>query len=567
VSTPSEDPEEGVTADGGRSEQDAPVRRSTSSYPPPPPGGSVQVRGMVRVSERPPPATAGDLELELDSEDEAAPEVEVAPEAEVPPEAEVAPEAEAASEALPEEDPDDEDLEIEVEEEPEEPAEAEGAAPGEGDRAEAEADEPGGEAAEAAEAHAEAASGPDLQPEAEPAPEVGTAGAQGPTGEPAEGSAEPEADPVADAQEAQPAADDGSSVSEEPAVDEPLVADAEAPAADDASELPADELEIEEVEEEDPDALELQEMEAEEEKPAPPAPEPPKPPVRKRKRPWFEGFFNDDYLRTVPPPTEKEVKRQCDFIERVLGLERGGTILDVGCGLGMHAVELSERGYLVVGLDLSLAMLSRAGDEAQDRGLKINFLHGDMREMAFEGAFDAVLCWGTTFGYFDDEANRKVIERLYKALKPGGVLLLDVVNRDFVISKQPNLIWFEGDGCVCMEETTFNHITSRLEVKRTVILDDGRQRETRYGLRLYSLHELGQILHLQGFRVAEVSGAEATKGVYLGADSPRLIILAERRMRPSGPPTGEAPRPLTGELSIPPPPPTPGDGSSNGQGS
>jgi SAM-dependent methyltransferase len=174
-------------------------------------------------------------------------------------------------------------------------------------------------------------------------------------------------------------------------------------------------------------------------------------------------------------------------------------------------------------------MLSRASEEAQSRGLRVNFLHSDMREMSFEGAFDAVLCLGTTLGYFDDEANRKVVERLYRALRPGGVLLLDVVNRDYVIRSQPNLIWFEGDGCVCMEESEVNFFSSRLHVKRTVILDSGRQTENEYSLRLYSLHELGQILNGVGFRVTEVSGRDALPGVFFGQESPNLVIVAERR--------------------------------------
>lgn len=258
--------------------------------------------------------------------------------------------------------------------------------------------------------------------------------------------------------------------------------------------------------------------------------------ARKPRRKWYETLFNDDYLRTVPIPHPKTIERQCDFIEQRFGLAKGATILDVGCGLGLHAVELTRRGYLVVGLDLSLPMLSRAADEAQEHGFKINFLHADMREMNFDGAFDAVLCWGTTLGYFDDETNKQVIERLYRALKPRGLLLLDVVNRDYVIRTQPNLVWFEGDGCVVMEETQMNYITSRLETKRTVILDDGRQRDNLYSIRLFSLHELGQVLHHQGFRVVEVTGREAHPGVFFGADSPQLIILAERRPN-QGPPT------------------------------
>jgi SAM-dependent methyltransferase len=164
------------------------------------------------------------------------------------------------------------------------------------------------------------------------------------------------------------------------------------------------------------------------------------------------------------------------------------------------------------------------------RSLRVNFLHSDMREMSFDGAFDAVLCLGTTLGYFDDDTNRRIVERLHRALKPGGLLLLDLVNRDHVIRSQPNLIWFEGDGCVCMEESEFNFFTSRLHVKRTVILDSGRQTENEYSLRLYSLHELGQLLNGIGFRVKDVSGRDALPGVFFGQESPSLVIVAERRL-------------------------------------
>jgi SAM-dependent methyltransferase len=270
-------------------------------------------------------------------------------------------------------------------------------------------------------------------------------------------------------------------------------------------------------------------------------------PKKKRGKAWYEEFFDDAYLRTVRPPRTDQVVRQCDFLEYALQLPKGSTILDVGCGLGLQAVELASRGYLVVGLDLSLPMLSRAADEAQEREVKLNFLHGDMREMQFDGQFDAVLCLGTTFGYFDDETNRQVLERMRRALKPHGLLLLDTVNRDYVIAGQPNLVWFEGDGCICMEETQFNYITSRLHVKRTVIYDDGRQRDSEYAVRLYTLNEIGQVLHHMGFRVAEVSGMEATPGVYFGAHSPRLILLAERRPDPPRPDTAR------GEPSLRPP--------------
>jgi SAM-dependent methyltransferase len=250
--------------------------------------------------------------------------------------------------------------------------------------------------------------------------------------------------------------------------------------------------------------------------------------ARRKGRLWWEELFNDDYLRAAEKVTDDQIGREVTFIEESLGVERHGTLLDLACGTGRHATELARRGYEVVGLDLSLPMLARAGEDAQDRGAKLNFVQGDMREMAFEEQFDGVYCWSTSFGYFEEDKNAHVVERIGRSLKAGGRFLLDVVNRDFLIRHAPSLAWFEGDGCVCMDEMNVDFITSRLKVKRTLMLDDGRSREIDYSMRVYSLHELGRILHEHGFKVREVSGRVETPGVFFGEESPRTIILSEK---------------------------------------
>jgi SAM-dependent methyltransferase len=250
---------------------------------------------------------------------------------------------------------------------------------------------------------------------------------------------------------------------------------------------------------------------------------------RKKTRPWWEDLFNDDFIRTMAKVSDADIAREANFIEESLGCEAGATILDLACGTGRHAVELASRGYQVVGFDLSLSMLARASDEAQERDQKINFVQGDMREMTFEETFDGVFSWNTSFGFFDEEKNAAVIAKVHRALKKGGQFLLDVVNRDNLIRSAPSLAWFEGDGCICMDEMQVDFITSRMKVKRTLMMDDGRTKEIEYSIRVYSLHELGKMLHDNGFRVAEVSGRTGTPGVFFGCESPRALILAEKR--------------------------------------
>jgi SAM-dependent methyltransferase len=289
----------------------------------------------------------------------------------------------------------------------------------------------------------------------------------------------------------------------------------------------------------EPDAAAVQPV-----RPPPPPRRVPQPPVPDRpqeaketaeeterkalRRPWWEELFREDFQRSMPRPTPPQIKREVDFIEQSLGVAAGGVILDLGCGAGQHAVELSGRGYGVVGYDLSLYQLALAAEAAEEAGQRLNFLQGDMRELAFEEMFDGIYCWNTTFGYFEEDKNLLVAQHIFRALRPGGMLLLDVVNRDFVVSNQPSAVWYEGDSCVCMDDMCVDFITSRLKVKRSIIFDDGRQRECYYSVRIYSLHELGKLLHEVGFRVAEATGHPTAPGVFFGVQSPRIVILAQR---------------------------------------
>ncbi|HVZ74854.1 MAG TPA: methyltransferase domain-containing protein [Polyangia bacterium] len=249
----------------------------------------------------------------------------------------------------------------------------------------------------------------------------------------------------------------------------------------------------------------------------------------KRSKPWFEEVFDEDYLRTLPFMSGDQTLREVEFIEASLAARPGARILDVGCGYGRHAIELVQRGLDVTGLDLSLPLLIRAADEAQKRALSVNFVHADMREMAFKEEFDGVTCMLTSFGYFDEDANLRVAEGIARALKPGGRFLLDIVNRDYIVSDLPSRVWWEGNGCVVLEEVDFNFHTSRILTHRSIVFEDGRQLEQELSIRAYSLHEIGRLLRQAGFRVLDISGGLATRGQFFGSTSRNLIILAEKR--------------------------------------
>ena len=248
-----------------------------------------------------------------------------------------------------------------------------------------------------------------------------------------------------------------------------------------------------------------------------------------RGKPWFVDLFDEDYLRTLPFLTPQATQSEAEFVIEAMGLQPGAQVLDIGCGYGRHAMELAARGFHVVGLDLSTPLLVRGGEEAMRRGLEINFVRGDMRELDFDAQFDGAYCMFSTFGYFDDETNKKTVSNIARALKPGGRVMIEILNRDYVIADLPTRVWWEGEGCVVLEEVELNYFSSRIQVNRSVVFDDGRQLEQEISVRAYSLHEVGKLMHAAGFRVLEVSGGYHTRGRFFGNQSRHIIVLAERK--------------------------------------
>jgi SAM-dependent methyltransferase len=136
-----------------------------------------------------------------------------------------------------------------------------------------------------------------------------------------------------------------------------------------------------------------------------------------------EQVFDEDYLYFYEPfLTDDAADAQADLVWRVLELEPEMEVLDLACGLGRIANRLAERGARVTGLDATPMFLERPRLDAAARGVDVEYVEGDMRDLPWVDRFDRVLSWFTSFGYFDDEGNRRVLREARDALKPGGAV-------------------------------------------------------------------------------------------------------------------------------------------------
>jgi len=244
---------------------------------------------------------------------------------------------------------------------------------------------------------------------------------------------------------------------------------------------------------------------------------------------WPVAFFDEDYLRIYRPMFSAEgTQREAEFLAGALALKPGSEVLDLACGFGRHAIELAKRGAKVTGIDFNPHYLEIAARDATAAGVSVRFSQGDMRALAFESAFDAAYSYFTSFGYFSDEENERVIENVARALRPGARFALDMMNRDWLVAHPQQRVWNQDqDGSLMMEEVTLDLRSSRVTSRQIHIEPEGGSRVTKeYNLHAYTCAELTALFRRHGLEVREVWGGPDRREY--SVESRRLILLAER---------------------------------------
>ena len=243
---------------------------------------------------------------------------------------------------------------------------------------------------------------------------------------------------------------------------------------------------------------------------------------------WPVTFFDDEYLKIYRTSfTPEKTAAEVEFIASALGLAPGAAVLDLACGLGRHAIGMAQRGFKMTGADFNARYLEMAAEEARGAGVSVRWVAADMRELPFEGEFAGVYSYFTSFGYFSDAENERVLARIARGLAPGGRLLLDLANRERLLIHPQQRIWDQReDGSLVMEEITFDVRRSRVTSRLTLIEEQGPRNVKEFDLRTYTCAELSALLVRHGLQVREVWGG-ADRSEY-SAESRRLVMLAER---------------------------------------
>lgn len=250
-------------------------------------------------------------------------------------------------------------------------------------------------------------------------------------------------------------------------------------------------------------------------------------PLEKSEAAWVPSYFGDEYLHLYQFPAERTDPEVAFLIAELAARIPGdGRVLDLACGQGRHGVPLAAHGFRVTGLDYQANLLEAAAARAAEQQVSLDLVQGDMRQLPFGEAFDAVINMFSAFGYFSDEENFHVLEEVARVLRPGGWLIIDIANRDALIRQAQQRSWKRlPDGTMVVSEWQWDVPTGRYTHRQHLISDQG-QCELQHSVRVYTCTELCAMLRRAGLTSQVLWGG--FRGETLTLEAPRLICLAQK---------------------------------------
>lgn len=173
-----------------------------------------------------------------------------------------------------------------------------------------------------------------------------------------------------------------------------------------------------------------------------------------------------------------------------------GRLIDLGCGTGRILLPLAQRGFWVLGVDLSEPMLTIVGEKARAAGTEVHRLKANLvhLEGIASASFDYAVCLFSTLGMIAGaEQRRRVVAQVQRLLKPQGRFILHVHNRWFSFWNPHGRRWLLWD----LTRSWRNLPTAG---DRDMPAHDGQSRLT---LHLFTRREILRLLRQSGFRVLE----------------------------------------------------------------
>jgi cyclopropane fatty-acyl-phospholipid synthase-like methyltransferase len=216
-------------------------------------------------------------------------------------------------------------------------------------------------------------------------------------------------------------------------------------------------------------------------------------------------FFDRHASKYMEEVFTRNTAFEVEFILAELALPPGSSILDMGCGVGRHAIEFATKGYRVIGVDISSGMLDEARRRAALAGVEVEWVQADASRFRLMEEVDGAvcLCEGAfgLLGSADDPFTHDlaILKGIHASIKSGSKFILTALNGMAKIRKATQEDIERGVIDPAAQLETFSLEVETEEMTESIVLRE----------RGFVPSELRLMLEISGFVVEKMYGGTA----------------------------------------------------------
>lgn len=223
-----------------------------------------------------------------------------------------------------------------------------------------------------------------------------------------------------------------------------------------------------------------------------------------------------------------------DFITQLAPKEKFEKVIDLGCGPGLYTLRLAKKGYDVVGVDFNKTSIDYAINESVKHNITIDYRIEDITNIEIENEFDLALLIYQIYCVFSLENRIKILRNVHRGLKPGGLVLFDVLSEFSYDNYEENLIWSVSQSNSPMSDkehlvlyATIKYPNRVSLAKNILIFEDGEIVNYNYWNQHFSINSLEKEVNEAGFSLEKVY-ADVNGGEYISDSDAFAVVLKKK---------------------------------------
>lgn len=227
---------------------------------------------------------------------------------------------------------------------------------------------------------------------------------------------------------------------------------------------------------------------------------------------WDDEHISKGMLEAHLNPDWDAASRKHSYITRSVKwlssiIPPDGKILDLGCGPGLYTKRLSDMGYIVTGMDFSRRSIAYA----KEHDPQTEYIYKNYLELDYTDMFDAVTMIYCDYAALTPDERRTLIQKVYKALKPGGLFILDAFSEKKLSTRVNKTSWmlcnnggfWSAEPHICLE-ATYLYENNMVAVDQHIVVSNSGVKEYLIWDTAYTIQSLTDEVSPFGFNVKSV---------------------------------------------------------------